>query len=66
MMQPIIENLIEVVKKGRRRELHFHDHGNIIDTFESQIRLPGIFTSNHLNRGLKAIHEKLSNHEADI
>ena len=27
---------MEVVKKGCRRELPFHDHGNIIDTFESQ------------------------------
>ena len=39
MMQPIIENFMEVVKKGRRRELHFHDHGNIIDTFESQYHI---------------------------
>ena len=36
MIQPIIENLIEVGKKGRRRELTFRDHGNIIDTLESQ------------------------------
>jgi hypothetical protein len=35
-MQLIIENFMEVEKKGRRRELTFREHGHIISALESQ------------------------------
>ena len=67
MMQPIIEKLMEVGKKSRRRELNFREHENIIDASESQDRIAySFFTSNHLDRGLEFINENLSNHEADL
>ena len=56
MMQPIIEKLMEVGKKGRGRELTFREHENIIDALESQDRIAySLFTSNHLDRGYESL-----------